>query len=379
MKFFRLIRVNITRKKTRMILTIASFAVALFLFGLLVTINNAFYQAVEVAGADRLIVLSKTSMIVLLPISQKGKIEQVKGVELVTHANWFGGIYQEERNFFPQFAISPENYLEMYPEFIIPPEQWAAFLKDREGCVVGRGTAERFGWKLGDRIPLRGTIFRGKWEFNIRAIYDGSETDSDITQFWFHYKLLTERFPRLDGRIGWYMVKVRNPDDSLTISKTIDGMFANSPNETKTEPESMFAAGFVKQFGNIKLILLSVGAVVFFTLMLVAGSTMAMAVRERTMELAVLKTLGYSNLLVLVLVLGEAMLYAFVGGGMGLGLAKLFTLGGDPTNGMLPFFYFSPMNILVGLLITLFVGISSGLIPALNAMHLRIVDALRRV
>lgn len=379
MKYLRLIRVNITRKKTRMILTMGSFAVALFLFGLLVTIHNAFYQGVEVAGADRLIVRSKTSLIMLLPYAHKEKIKQTKGVKSVISGTWFGGIYQDERNFFPQFAIEPEDYLETYPEFTVPPGQWEAYVKDRQGCIVGRATAERFGWKVGDRIPLRGTIFTGNWEFNVCAIYQGTRKEDDETQFWFHYKLLEERIRWVKGRVGWYVVKVTDPDNSLEVSQAIDHRFANSPNETKTEPEAMFVAGFVKQFGNIKLLLLSVGAVVFFTLLLVAGSTMAMSVRERTAELAVLKTLGYSDPLMMVLVLSESVTYALIGGGLGVALAKLFTMGGDPTNGMLPFFYFSPMNIAVGLVITVLIGVISGLIPALNAMNLRIVDALRRV
>ncbi len=379
MKYLNLIRVNITRKKTRLLLTIGSFAVALFLFGLLVTIHNAFYQGIEVAGADRLLTISKTSLIVLLPESQMEKIKQVKGVSMVTSSNWFGGIYQDKKNFFPQFAIDVETYRKVFPEFLVKEEHWATFLKDRQGCIVGRDIAERFGWKVGDRVPLQGTIVPGTWEFNVCGIYDGAEKATDVTQFWFHYKLLEEKTSWLRGQRGWYTIKIDNPDDAPEICKTIDNMFANSPNETKTKPEALFAAGFIKQFGNIKLILFSVGGVVFFTLLLVAGSTMAMSVRERTKELAVLKTLGYTNKLVLVLILSESITYAFLGGGLGILLAKVFTMGGDPTGGMLPFFYFSPMNIIVGLMVTLVIGFFSGLVPALDAMHLRIVEALRRI
>ncbi|MCP4220999.1 MAG: ABC transporter permease [bacterium] len=379
MKFLRLIRVNITRKKTRMALTIGSFAVALFLFGLLTAINNAFYQGIEVAGANRLVVLSKTSMMVFLPSAHKEKIKQIKGVSLATGLVWFGGIYQEEKNFFPQFAIETEHFLQVHPEFKVPDEQWKAFVEDRQGCIVGKTTAERFGWKVGDRIPLRGTIFQGTWEFNICGIYEGKEKETDLSQFWFQYKLLDETIPWMGHRIGWYMVKVENPDDSLAVSAAITDRFANSADEVKAEPEAMFAAGFAKQFGNIKLLLLSVGSVVFFTLLLVAGSTMAMAVRERTRELAVMKTLGFSNILVLVLILGEAVVYSVFGGGLGLLLAKLFTLGGDPTGGLLPLFNLTTVNMITGVFITLIIGVVSGLAPALNGMSLRIVDALRRV
>ena len=379
MKYLRLIRVNLTRKKTRLILTLGSFAVALFLYGLLVTIHNAFYQGVDAAGADRLIVRNKISLIMLLPYAHKDKIKQMPGVQAICSGTWFGGVYQDPKNFFAQYAIEPDQFLEIYPEYIVPKEQWEAFLKDRQGCIVGRTLVERFKWKLGDRIPIKGTIFPGVWEFNIRGIYDGAREKDDTTQFWFQYKYIEEMSRWVKGNVGWYMVKVKNPDDSLKLSEAIDKRFANSPNETKTEPEALFAAGFVKQFGNIKLLLVSVGAVVFFTLLLIAGSTMAMSVRERTGEIAVLKALGFSDWLVLILVLGESLTYALVGGGLGIVLVKLFTMGGDPTQGLLPNFNFSTLNIVVGLMVTLLIGVISGLVPALNAMHLRVVDALRRV
>ncbi len=379
MKYLRLIRVNLTRKKTRLILTLGSFAVALFLYGLLVSIHNAFYQGVDAAGADRLIVRNKTSLIMLVPYGHKEKIKQIPGVRAITSGTWFGGVYQDPKNFFAQYAIEPEQYLEIYPEFIVPEEQWEAFLEDRQGCIVGSTLAEQFKWKLGDRIPLKGTIFPGVWEFNIRGIYEGAREKDDTSQFWFQYKYIEEMSRWVKGNVGWYMVKVKDPDDSLKLSEAIDKRFANSPNETKTEPEALFVAGFVKQFGNIKLLLVSVGAVVFFTLLLIAGSTMAMSVRERTGEIAVLKALGFSDLLVLVLVLGESLIYALIGGGLGILSAKLFTMGGDPTKGLLPNFNFSTFNIVVGLVVIFLIGVISGLVPALNAMRLRVVDALRRI
>lgn len=378
MKHFRLVWKNLLRKKTRLVLTMGSFGVALFLYGLLITIHNAFYQGVEVAGADRLITRNKTSLVMFLPYSQKEKIRSIEGVAEIGGYAWFGGVYQDEKNFFPQFAIEAEHR-RMFPEFRLPPEQWEAFDKDLQACVAGRKLAEKFGWKIGQRIPIRGTIFEGVWEFNLVGIYDGSRQEDDVNQFWLRFKYLEERSPMFKGQAGWYTIKLTNPDSALQVCQAIDGLFANSPHETKTEPEALFAAGFAKQFGNIKLILMLVGSVVFVTLLLVTGSTMAMAVRERTGELAILKTLGYGDRLVLALVLAESLTYACVGGGLGLMLAKLFTMGGDPTGGLLPFFYLSPANLLTGAGIAVAVGLAAGILPALQAMNLRIVAAIRRV
>jgi putative ABC transport system permease protein len=268
----------------------------------------------------------------------------------------------------------------MFPEFIVPDDQWNAFVSDREGAVVGEGIAQRFHWKVGDRIPIKGTIFPGSWEFNIRGIYKGSRPQDDTKQFWFHYKYLEEREnPYWKGLIGWYTVHIDNPDNAARIASAIDNTFANSPWETKTETEKAFAAGFVKQAGNIEFLLLSIGGVVFFTLLLVTGNTMAIAVRERMRELAVLKAVGFSDGFVLALVLGESLLLAAIGGGLGLALSKLFTLRGDPTGGMLPFFYLAPAAVIIGLLAALAVGMAAGILPAWSAMRLRVVDALRRV
>lgn len=378
MKYLNLIFKNIFRKKTRLILTLGSFSVALFLFGLLLAIQNAFYQGVDVAGADRLITRHKVSLIMLLPHSYKEKMKQIKGVKYVSSGTWFGGVYQDQKNFFPQFAIEGEDHLNVYPEFKVKEKEWNDYLNDREGCVVGKTLAERFNWKVGDRIPIQGTIFQGIWEFNIRAIYTGSKAEDDLSQFWFQYKYLEER-SRISGQVGWYIIRVENPELSFEVSKAIDSRFANSPYETLTDTEQAFNAGFVKQFGNIRLLLMTVGLVVFFTLLLVTGSTMSMAVRERTGEIGILKTIGFSDKFVLFIVLAESLTYSFLGGGLGLLLIKLFTLKGDPTGGMLPLFYLSPMNIITGMLLTLFIGALSGAIPAINSMNLKIVDALRRV
>ncbi len=379
MKYRHLILANLLRKKTRTGLTAGSFAAALFLFGILAVVRGAFHQGLEVAGTDRLVVVNKVSIIQPLPLSYRDRLLRIPGVTQATFANWFGGVYQDERNFFPQFAIDREGYRQMFPEFAIPDDQWRAFLADREGCIVGEGVAKRFHWKVGDRIPIKGTIFPGTWEFNIRGIYHGTRMQDDTTQFWFRWDYLDERTTYRKGFVGWYTVRINNPDDAVRVVRAIDEEFANSPWETKTDTEKAFAASFVKQMGNIEFLILTIGSVVFFTLLLVTGNTMAITVRERMRELAVLKAVGFSDRFVLILVMAETMVIAAVGGGIGLALAKLFTLRGDPTRGLLPFFYLPPNAIGLGFGLALGVGLMSGVLPALSAMRLRVVDALRRV
>jgi len=267
MKYLPFIFRNLFRKKTRTILTIGSIAVALFLFGLLVTIETALNAGVDVAGVDRLIVRNKISLIMPLPLSYQERLRQMDHVSEATFATWFGAIYQEPRNFFPQFAIDTQTYRSVFPEFEISDDEWQAFLADQEGAVVGRVTADRFGWEVGDRIPLQGTIWTGTWEFNIRAIYDGSRAGDDESQFWFHWKYLEERRPFGKGTVGWYTVKIDDPDHAVAVSSAVDERFANSAWETSTETEQAFAAGFAKQIGNIRMLILSIGAVVLFTLL----------------------------------------------------------------------------------------------------------------
>jgi len=379
MKFLPLVVANLFRKKIRTALTIGSFTVALFLFGLLAIVRGAFSQGVDIAGADRLVTINKTSLIQPLPLSYRDRLLRIPGIKQVTFQNWFGGVYQDEKNFFPQFAVDIENQRAMYPEFVVPEDQWKAFVADREGAIVGQSLADRFGWKVGDRIPIKGTIYTGQWEFNVRGIYHGTRAQDDTTQFWFHWDFLDERRTFGKGDVGWYVVRVSNPDQSVQVAKTVDAEFANSPFETKTDTEKAFAASFVKQMGNIEFLILSVGGVVFFTLLLVTGNTMAIAVRERIGELAVLKALGFSNRFVLVLVMMESMILALVGGGLGVLLAKLFSLHGDPTNGILPYFYLPPLAIANGVGMALLVGVAGGILPAISAMRLRVVDAIRRV
>jgi putative ABC transport system permease protein len=379
MKYFPLILANLLRKKLRTTLTVASFAVALFLFGFLAIVHGAFAGGVNVAGIDRLMVINKVSIIQPLPISYRDQILRIPGVQYVTFDIWFGGIYQDPKNFFPSFAIDPDNQRQVFPELAVSDAEWNAFLADREGAIVGSRTAKRFGWKVGDRIPLKAPIYGGSWEFNIRGIYASKRAGDDLTQFWLHYKLLDERRTFGKGQIGWYTVKLDSPDDSVRVVKTIDNLFANSPYETKSETLQAMAASWVKQAGNIEFLLVAIGGVVFFTLLLVTGNTMAIAVRERTGELAVLKAVGFSDRFVLLFVLAESLLIAAVGGVLGLAMAKGLALLGDPTGGLLQSFDLPGFAVVLGALAALGVGFLSGIIPATTAMRLRVVDALRRV
>lgn len=383
MKFNRLILANLFRKKVRLLLTIGSFAVALFLFAFLSVVNDAFGRGADVAGADRLIVINRTSIINTLPLSYRDQILRIPGVKSITHDNWFGGVYQDEKNFFPQFVIDPDSQRQVYPELVVPDDQWNTFLKDRDGAIVGAATMKRFGWKIGDRVPIKTTLYGlagNAWEFNIDGVYHGKDPKDDETQFWFRWDAFEERVPeRLKGQIGWYILRVDNPDDSVRIAKTIDTMFTNSANETRTETESAFAASWVKQFGNIKFLIVSIGTVVFFTLLLVTGNTMAISVRERTPEIAILKAIGFSDRAVLGFILGESLVIAVLGC-IGLVLALLAVpILSRAMAGMLPALLISPKVLIYGVFAALAVGFVSAILPGLGAMRMRVVDALRRV
>jgi len=383
MKYFYLIFSSLKRKKIRTGLTILSIMVAFVLFGYLTAIRQAFDAGVEVAGADRLIVRHKVSIIQLLPQSYEAKIERIEGVDNAAHQTWFGGIYQEPKNFFAQIPMEPEELFDMFPEYVISDEHKAAWLETRSGVVVGRGLVERFGWKLGDRIPVNATIWGKKdggrsWEFDLVGIYEGAEKGTDTSQFFFRYDFFDETRANGTGLVGWYTVRVTNPDKAAEVAAAIDAEFANSSKETKSEPEGAFIQGFVNQMGNIGFIIMSIMTAVFFTILLVAGNTMAYTVRERTNELAVLKAIGFTDRGVLALVLGESLALTFVGGVIGLGLAWLLVSMGDPTNGSFPVFYIPNRDIVLGLGLIVTMAFVAGILPALQAQKLQIADALRR-
>jgi putative ABC transport system permease protein len=382
-KYARLIFANLFRKKVRLTLTIGSFAVALFLFTFLAVVKSAFSRGTDLAGADRLIVINRSGLINTIPLAYRDKILRIQGVKAVTHNNWFGGVYQDEKNFFPQFVIDPENQRQVMTEMKVPDDQWNTFLNDRQGAIVGAGLAKRFGWKIGDRVPLKNSLYgpTSTWQFNLDGIYKNDHPGGDESQFWLQWKYFDESVPsQIKGAIGWYVLKLDSPDDAVSVAAAIDKGFANSSTETKTETESAFQAGFAKQLGNIELLILAIGGVVFFTLLLVTGNTMAISVRERTGELAVLKAIGYSDRFVLLFVLAESLVIALIGGLIGLGLAILaIPVVGAALNGLLPPLLLSITVLSFGLAFAVFVGAASGLLPGIGAMRLRVVDALRRV
>jgi putative ABC transport system permease protein len=382
-KFSRFIFANLFRKKVRLLLTVGSFAVALFLFTFLAVVRSAFSRGTELAGADRLVVINRAGLINTIPLAYRDKIAAIKGVKYVTHNNWFGGVYQDEKNFFPQFVIDPENQRQVMTEMKVPDDQWKTFLQDRQGAIAGATIAKRFNWKVGQRIPIQNALYgpTKTWEFNLDGIYTNDHPGGDESQFWLQWKYFDENIPAvIKDQPGWYVVKLDSPDDSVSVAAAIDKGFANSSTETKTETESAFAAGFAKQLGNIELLILTIGGVVFFTLLLVTGNTMAISVRERTGELAVLKAIGFPDYFVLIFVLSEALVIALIGGLIGLGLAILaIPAVGAALNGLLPPLLLSASVLALGLAFAVFVGVASGLLPGIGAMRLRVVDALRRV
>lgn len=385
MKFVSLIIANLFRKKLRTALTFLSILIAFVLFGYLVAIREAFSAGVSFAGADRLFVRNKVSLIESMPISYKDRIQRIAGVRTVAHASWFGGYYKEAKNMFAQIPVDPKDYLDVYPEIVLSEKDKQAWMNTRTGAILGRKSAEKYGFKVGDRIPITPTIWEkpnhdmSAWVFDIVGIFDGATRATDTTALLFRYDFFDETRAFRKGQIGWYIVRVANPDQAEHIASAIDREFANSSTETKAEPEKAFMQGFAKQVGDIGKIMIAILSAVFFTILLVAGNTMAQAVRERREELGVLKALGFTNLQVLVLVLVESCLLAGVAGFIGLSLAKFFVSLGDPTHGALPLFYFPNVDVAVGASIVIGLGILAGIGPAIQAMRLNVADALRRM
>ncbi len=381
MKFLPLLWKNLFRKKVRTLFTLLSIIVAFVLFSYLAAVRLAFSMGVEVAGADRLMLIHKVSFIQPLPESYQQRIEAASGITEVTHASWFGGIYQDVSNFFAQFAVEPDDWLSMYPEYELSDAERQAWSSNRTGAIAGRQLADRFGWKVGDRIPIQGTIYRTRsgptWEFDLDGIYDG-EPGTDTTQFFFHYEYLAEANDQGRGFVGWYVIRIDDPARAVEIGAALDDRFANSPYETKTSTEKAFAQSFANQVGNIGAIVTAVLVAVLFTILIVTANTMAQSIRERTSELAVMKTLGFSNSGILMLVLAESLLLAVVGGALGLGLGHVLIGQGDPTGGFLPAFFVPPRDLVLGCLLVVALGFASGLLPAVQATRLRIVDALRK-
>lgn len=382
MKYALLVLSNFKRHKTRTILTVLSIMVAFVLFAYLATIRKSFQMGVEVAGADRLITRHRVSLIQLLPASYEERMERVEGVAAATPATWFGGSYKDERMPFARIAVKPDEYMDIYPEYVIPEDQKQAWLRTKTGVIVGRKLSERFGFKIGDKIQIVPDIWRptnaANWEFDVVGIYDGRAQETDLSQMLIRLDYLDEARQFVKGQVGWYGVKVKDPDQAAAVSDRIDKLFENSPAETKTATEAAFMKGWADQVGDIGAIVTAILTAVFFTILLVAGNTMAQAVRERIAELGVLKAIGYTDGQMLGLVLVESLLIAIAGGGLGLLVGWMLVSGGDPTGGALPVFFFPPDDIVFGAVCVIVLGLIAGAIPALQAMRLNPVDALRR-
>lgn len=379
MKFLRLIYRNLFHSLRRTILTLASITVALFLFATLRSVITAFDASVKVADAARLVTRSAIAIVFPLPTSYKEKIAQVPGVEMVTWGNWFGGQYKDPSNFFAQFAVDKDNYFKMYSELEVPPEQMAAFQAERTACIIGEGLARKYGFKLGDVIPITGTIYPGQWEFPVRGIYHPAKPDVDGNTMYFRFDYLDQKMGGgMDA--GFYVSRLASASQAATIGQAIDEKFANSAHETHSETEAAFQLGFISMLGNISFLVGIIGAAVIFAILLVTFNTMMMAARERTSEIAVMKTLGFSDNLVLFIVLGEAILISFVGGFLGTGGAWLL-FAAVPSNlgGFVSNMRVVPATFALGIGLSIVMGVLSGLVPALQASRLRIVDAFRQV
>jgi len=380
-KYLRLIVANLLRSKRRTFLTIFSIAVALFLFCTLRTVITSFEASLRASEATRLVVRHGASLVFPLPLSYRERLAQVPGVTGVSYGNWFGGFYQDPKNQFAQFAMDVPTMFDLFPETVMPADQVRAFQTERTSCVIGRQLAKKYGWKIGDTVPIIGTIYPGEWRFTVRGIYAGKTRDTDENTLFFHWDYLNESLP--EGRknyVGIYWLRIASPSMAASVSQRVDAMFENSSQPTKTETEKAFQAGFISMIGNVQLLLSILGSAIVFAIMLVTVNTMMMAARERTTEIAVLKTLGFSDGLILRLVGGEALLVSLLGGILGCGLAALIFHQTDFTGGgFFPNFRVLPATILTGLGLAILMGLLSGIAPALTAARLRIANALRKV
>jgi putative ABC transport system permease protein len=374
---------NAFRHKLRTTLTIVGIVVAIAAFGMLRTIVDAWYAGANASSSARLVTRSSVSLVFALPLNYAQKIRQVDGVTGVGWANWFGGVYVNERNFFAQFAIS-ESYLDLYPEFVLSDDQRRAFLADRVGAIAGRKLADKYGWKVGDQIPLRGTIYPGTWTFNLRGIYDGAEEGTDTSTFFFHFAYLNEsikkQYPGRGDQAGVFIESLRNADDAAPVSSAIDATFRNSLAETLTETEKAFQLGFVAMSEAILLAIQAVSYVVIVIIMAVMANTMAMTARERYGEYATFKALGFSNGFVGMLIFAESLGISLLGGL--LGAAATFPLAdvfASTVGSILAGFKVSRETVMLQLLAALVIGVVAAAIPAWRAARVRIVDGLRAI
>jgi len=386
MKYLFLIGRNLLRRKTRTFLTFAAIMVTFLLFGILMMLRLAFAGGVELANVSRLMMTNKVSMIQPLLLSYNDRIKATPGVASSTYSSWFGGIYKDPKNGVFEFAVEPDSYLKMYPEFQLPPEQLKAWLADKQGAIAGEDLAKKFNWKIGDTIPIMGTFNRPRggdnqtWQFHLVGIYTGDKK-TDKTQFLLRHDYLTDnrRGTQEEGITGWYLITVTDPSRSADIAKALDREFENSDFETTTATEKAAMQSFANQVGNIGAIVTRITAVVLFIILLIAASQMGLAVRERTNEIGAMKAMGFTDGLILTLTMAESVVLAALAGFMGLALAWAFGTFAAPTGAFLPVFFFAPRDIAIGAALAVLLGIVAGAMPASAAMRLKITDALRKV
>jgi putative ABC transport system permease protein len=379
MKFLPLVLANLGRHKRRTFLTIASVALALFLFASLRTVVTTLERAAQFGSARRLVMTNATGFVLPLPLSYANRIGAARGVKNVTWANWFGGKYGDNQRFFAQFAVDPESYLEMYPEIVLPEDQKQAFFRERSSAIVGRRLLDLFGWRVGQDVTLQGTIFPGDWTFTIRGVYTPSDPVINDDMMLFHHAYLEERIGR-PGQAGWYILEIDDADNAAPIAKTLDDQFRNSSSPTKTGTEQAFNASFATMWGNVSLLMGTIGMAVVFAILLVTANAMMMSARERTGEVAVLKTIGFGDRTLFGLVMLEAGVIALTGALLGLGGAKLlYKASNFNAGGFLPGFDVTGTTLLLGAGVALVLMLASGLVPAMRAARLPVVQALRRV
>ena len=375
---------NALRHKLRTALTVVGIVVAITAFGLLRTIVDAWYAGANASSSARLVTRSSVSLVFPLPLTYAQKIRQIEGVQSVSWMNWFGGVYITERNFFPQFAVDAASFLDLYPEFTLSPAERKAFLTDRQGAIVGRKLADQYGWKVGDTIPLRGTIFPGTWTFNLRGIYDGADKTVDQTTMFFHWNLLNESikrtYPRRGDQTGVFIVELKDPAQAAEVSETIDATFANSLAETLTETEKAFQLSFVAMTEAILVAIQAVSFVVIVIIMAVMANTMAMTARERYAEYATMKALGFGAAFVASLIVAESLGLALAAGAAGIALTfPLAAVFADAMGTLFPVFFVSDETVALQTVAALAVGLVAAAIPAWRAARVRIVDGLRAV
>jgi putative ABC transport system permease protein len=384
MFLLKLLSRNAFRHTLRTLLTILGITVAILAFGLLQTVVSAWYAGVNSSSAARLITRNAVSLVFSLPIAYQERIRRIEGVSAVSYANWFGGVFVTEKNFFPNFAIEPQSYLALYPEFVLKPDEKRDFILDRKGCVVGKKLAERFGWKIGDSVPLKGTIFPGNWEFVVRGIYTGAEKSTDESQFFFHWAYLNETLkktiPRRADQTGIYLIGLKNPQSAAEVSLAVDSTFKNSLAETLTETEKAFQLSFISMTEAIVVAIQIVSFVVIIIIMIVVANTMAMTARERIGEYAIFKAMGFQGYHIAGMVFGESLFITLAGGCIGILLtfpvARKF---GEVMGNFLPVFQVDGMTLYLDVFFCLLVGVVAALFPTWRAVRIRIADGLRRV